>query len=66
MYSIPVATGSAGAAALGATQVPAGSVAHAALAFTGFAAGTYVIIALSLILVGLVLRKLSAVKPQQR
>lgn len=56
MYGISVAAGSGAASGVGAALLPSSSVAHQALAFTGFALGAYVVVALMLILAGLILR----------
>jgi hypothetical protein len=58
VYSIPTAGGIASTSTAGALADPHGAV-HQALAFTGFAFGAYVVVALLLIAVGLVLRILA-------
>lgn len=63
MYNIPLASGLAAVSGTGAASLPQHTSdpvlasTHQVLAFTGFAFGAYVILALALIVAGLVIRK---------
>lgn len=68
MYQTGIATGlgaTAGVGALGSAlpHTPVLDGAHQVLAFTGFAFGAYILVAVALILSGLVVRKVSAHRP---
>jgi hypothetical protein len=70
LYGIPLASGLAATSSLGALTLPSdGTVldgAHQVLAYTGFAFGAYVAVALVLIFAGLVLRKASTISVSRR
>ena len=71
MYGIPLAGGLAAGSAAGAATIPDGSspvlqAAHSALAYTGFAFGAYVAIAVLLIMMGLLIRKASTISVPRR
>jgi hypothetical protein len=71
VYSIPLAGGASAASTAAALTLPNSSEpvvngAHQVLAFTGFAFGAYVVVALALIMAGFVLRRLSATPRRAR